>query len=59
MTPNEVIYQIRLNRGLSKIWAELRREEKEEVLRRLENMENCHDLESLLNEIKTKQRSLF
>ena len=59
MTPNEVIYQIRLDRKLSKIWKELRREEKKEVLRRLEDLSEFPEMERLLNEIKKKQKWLF
>lgn len=59
MTPNEVIYKIRQNRKLAQIWAKLRREEKEEVLQRLENMDDFPELERLLIEIKTGQKWLF
>ena len=59
MTPNEIIYQIRLDRELTKLWKELRRDEKEEVLRRLENTNKLKDIKRLIEEVKSKQKWLF
>jgi hypothetical protein len=58
MTQNEVIYNIKLDRKLSEIWASFSREEKEEVLRRVENL-NYVELEKVLLEVKTGQNRLF
>ncbi|MCB1025623.1 MAG: hypothetical protein KDB79_14595 [Acidobacteria bacterium] len=58
MTPNQVIYQIKQSPDLSKIWAECTRDEKEEVVRRLET-QDPEDVEKVLSEVKTGQNRLF
>lgn len=58
MTPNEVIYHIKQTRQFTDMWARFSREEKEDVLRRMEN-QNEDDLEKVLLEVKTGQNRLF
>jgi hypothetical protein len=58
MTPTDAIYHIKLSKEFTEIWTEFSREEKEEVLRRLETQESI-DIEKVLNEIKTGQNRLF
>ncbi len=58
MTPNEVIYYIRQNRELSETWKQLSREEKEDIIRRMETREKS-DLPKTLLEVKTGQNRLF
>lgn len=58
MTPNEVIYHIKQNRQFSEIWSHFSREEKEDVIRRLETQKPS-DIEKVLIEVKTGQYRLF
>lgn len=58
MTPNDVIYHIKQDRRLAEIWAQFSREEKEEVIRRLETRDRT-ELEKVLLEVKTGQYRLF
>lgn len=58
MTPSEAIYHIKQNRQLSEIWIHFSREEKEEVIRRLETKKPS-EIEKVLLEIKTGQNRLF
>ncbi|MEZ5425152.1 MAG: hypothetical protein R2747_02700 [Pyrinomonadaceae bacterium] len=58
MKPNEVIYHIRQDRNLAAIWKKLTREEKTEVLTRMERQKPI-DLERVLLEVKTRQYRLF
>lgn len=58
MTSNEIIYHIKQNREFSVIWAQFTREEKEEVIRRLETKEPS-EIEKVLLEIKIGQNRLF
>ncbi|MEZ5343932.1 MAG: hypothetical protein R2681_00110 [Pyrinomonadaceae bacterium] len=58
MTPNQVIYEIKQSRDLAKVWAECSREEKEEVISRLESAES-DEIEKVLCEVKTGQNRLF
>ncbi len=58
MTPSEAIYHIKQNRQLTEIWINFSREEKEEVIRRLETKKPS-EIEKVLLEIKTGQNRLF
>ncbi len=58
MTPSEAIYHIKQNRRFSEIWIKFSREEKEEVIRRLE-LKKPSEIEKVLLEIKTGQNRLF
>ncbi len=58
MKPNETIYHIKQDKQFSEIWKQLSREEKEEVLRRLET-KDANEIEKVLFEIKTGQNRLF
>lgn len=58
MTPNEVIYLIKQERKFSDIWTQFSRAEKEEVIRRSENI-TPESLEKVLIEVKTGQNRLF
>ena len=58
MTPNEVIYNIKQEPIFSEIWSELTREEKEDIVKRMED-QDATDLEKVLLEIKTGQNRLF
>lgn len=58
MTPNEVIYNIKQDSRFSAIWSELSREDKEDIVKRMEN-QNPADLEKVILEIKTGQNRLF
>lgn len=58
MTPNEVIYYIRQNRELAETWKQFSREEKEDIIRRMETREKS-DLPKTLLEVKTGQNRLF
>jgi predicted house-cleaning noncanonical NTP pyrophosphatase (MazG superfamily) len=58
MQPNKVIYHIKNDRKLTELWSHFTREEKEDVLRRMETQELA-DLEKVLLEIKTGQNRLF
>jgi hypothetical protein len=58
MTPNEVIYHIKQNRQFTEIWAHFTREEKEDVVRRMET-QKPQDIEKVLMEVKTGQNRLF
>ncbi len=58
MTPNEVIYSIKQDPRYSTIWTELSREEKEDIVKRMENSDSI-DLEKVMLEIKTGQNRLF
>lgn len=58
MTPSKIIYHIKQNRQLSEIWTHLSREEKENVVRRMET-KTPSDIEKVLLEIKTGQNRLF
>jgi predicted house-cleaning noncanonical NTP pyrophosphatase (MazG superfamily) len=58
MQPNKVIYHIKNDRKLTELWSQFTREEKEDVLRRMETQELA-DLEKVLLEIKTGQNRLF
>jgi hypothetical protein len=58
MTPNEVIYHINQKVEFSKIWSKLPREEKEDLLKKMETQKQI-DLEKVLLEIKTGQNRLF
>jgi len=58
MTPNEVIYNIKQDPGFSAIWSELSREEKEDIVQKMETQDPV-DLEKVLLEIKTGQNRLF
>ena len=58
MTPNEVIYNIKQDPLFSEIWSELSREEKEDIVKRMETQKPI-DLEKVMLEIKTGQNRLF
>jgi predicted lipase len=58
MTPNEVIYYIRQNRELSETWKQFSREEKEDIIRRMEKRE-LTELPKTMLEVKTGQNRLF
>ncbi len=58
MTANETIYHIKQDRRLSEIWTHFSREEKEDVIRRMET-QTPNDIEKVLMEIKTGQNRLF
>lgn len=58
MSPNEVTSHIRQDRTFSEIWSGFSREEKEDVIRRMENKEPI-DIEKVLLEVKTGQNRLF
>ena len=58
MTPSETIYHIKQNRRFSEIWIHFSRQEKEEVIRRLETKKPS-EIEKVLLEIKTGQNRLF
>ena len=58
MTPNEVIYHIKQDRNFSEMWSAFARDEKEDVLKRMENLKPI-DIEKVLIEIKTGQNRLF
>jgi hypothetical protein len=58
MTPNEVIYYIRQSRELSETWKQFSREEKEDIIRRMEKRELA-ELPKTLLEVKTGQNRLF
>ena len=58
MTPSKIIYHIKQNRQLSEIWMHLSREEKEEVVRRMET-KTPSEIEKVLMEIKSGQNRLF
>jgi predicted lipase len=58
MTPNEVIYYIRQNRELSETWKQFSREEKEDIIRRMEKRELA-ELPKTMLEVKTGQNRLF
>lgn len=58
MTPSKIIYHIKQNRQLAEIWIHLSREEKENVVRRMET-KTPSDIEKVLLEIKTGQNRLF
>ena len=58
MTPNEVIYHIQQHRELSELWKQFSREDKEDVIRRMETQLPI-DLHKTLLEVKTGQNRLF
>ncbi len=58
MTPNEVIYNIKQEPRFSTIWSGLSREEKEDIVKDMENLDPI-DLEKVLMEIKSGQNRLF
>ncbi len=58
MTPSKIIYHIKQNRQFSEIWTHLSREEKEEVVRRMET-KTPSEIEKVLMEIKSGQNRLF
>ncbi len=58
MTPNEVIYHIKQNRQFTETWSHFTREEKEDVIRRMETQKPI-DIEKVLIEVKTGQNRLF
>ena len=58
MTANEVIYHIKQSRQLTEIWSDFSRQEKEDVIKRMEQKEAI-DIEKTLLEIKTGQNRLF
>ncbi len=58
MTANETIYHIKQDRHFSEIWAQFSRDEKEDVIRRMEK-QTPFDLEKVLLEVKTGQNRLF
>jgi len=58
MTPNEVIYNIKQEPIFSDIWADLSREEKEDIVKRMKDQDS-DDLEKVMLEIKTGQNRLF
>lgn len=58
MTPNQVIYQITQSPDLKKIWADCSRQEKEEVISKLETSDST-EIEKVLSEVKTGQNRLF
>ena len=58
MMPNEVIYNVKQDPKFYEIWSELSREEKEDIVQRMENQQT-DDLEKVLLELKTGQNRLF
>jgi hypothetical protein len=58
MTPTEVIYYINENRKFVELWSHFSREEKEDVVRRMETQTPA-DIEKVLLEVKTGQNRLF
>lgn len=58
MTPNEVIYHIKQTKDFTEVWSHFSREEKEDVLRRMQT-QTAADLEKVLIEVKTGQNRLF
>lgn len=58
MTPTEVIYYINENRKFVELWSHFSREEKEDVIRRMETQTPA-DIEKVLLEVKTGQNRLF
>jgi hypothetical protein len=58
MNPNKVIYHIKNDRKLTELWSQFSREEKEDVLKRMQTQE-IGDIEKVLLEIKTGQNRLF
>lgn len=58
MTPNDVIYHIKLSKEFTEIWSHFTREEKEEVIERLAH-QSAIDVEKVLKEVKTGQNRLF
>ncbi len=58
MTANEIIYHIKQNRRFYEIWAHFSREEKEDVIRRMET-QKPQNIEKVLIEVKTGQYRLF
>jgi hypothetical protein len=58
MTANEVIYHINQDKNLSDIWKQFSREDKEEIIRRMEN-QLPNETEKVMLEVKTGQNRLF
>ncbi|MCW5959251.1 MAG: hypothetical protein KIS76_03760 [Pyrinomonadaceae bacterium] len=58
MTPNDVIYHIKQSKEFTDAWNHFSREEKEEVIKRLED-QSPKDIAKVLTEVKTGQYRLF
>ncbi len=58
MTANEVIYHINQDKNLSDAWKQFSREDKEEIIRRMENQPPI-ETEKVMLEVKTGQNRLF
>ena len=58
MTPNQAIYLINQSRELTKIWRELNKTQKREVLKECETRENVN-VKMIICEVVEGQRRLF